>query len=112
QSEVAPARFAQRQRVRWRVGVAAGLDRFQGPGAQQGTKRPRDFGLAHAGVGAGDEIALQAVASATASRTPSARKSISAGAMASGGISTTTLPSGRSISSRLRAAVQTRSPMR
>ena len=87
-----------------------GLDRLHhrhatSGGAQRARERAGDERLADAGVGAGDEEAAHAsVASRMASRVTSRRRSSSAGAMASGGISTMTLPSGRRMTPRARAA--------
>src|SRR2546426_800978 len=113
----ASALLAQRERVLRPVGLASGLHRLQRQWAQslaseRGADRARDLRLADTGVGAGDEKALHPVASTIDSRTLSTRKSTSAGLIESGGISTTTLPKGRSISSRWRAASATLCPTR
>ena len=108
---------AERERV-GRLALDPGLDRLHhrdapAPLAERGRERARDERLADARVGAGDEQGAHApVASSIASRATSTSRSSSAGAIASAGMSTITLPSGRRITPRARAARTTRWPMR
>src|SRR5439155_23160087 len=71
-----------------------------------------DEGLADAGVGGGDEGASHAPQTSTMeARVASTRRSISSSVMESGGIMTTTGPSGRNRTPRRRKSRQTRAPI-